>query len=63
LVGSACGPGQDRSTAWFQLAAELPAGLLVRRPGIHVKVTVAWPHVFAGDRASYAADVSRWLKH
>ena len=45
------------------MAAELPAGLLVRRPGIHVKVTVAWPHVFAGDRASYAADVSRWLKH
>jgi hypothetical protein len=29
-------------------------------PGIHVKVTVAWPNVCAGDRASYAAGVAGW---
>jgi len=35
---------QDRSPAWFQLAA----GLLACRPGIRVKVTVAGPHACAG---------------
>jgi len=53
-------PGQDRSPAWFQLAAGLPADLLARLPGVHVKVTVAWPNVYAGDRASYAAGVAGW---
>ena len=51
-------PRQDRSTAWFQLAAGLPAGQLARLPGIRVKVTAGWPDVCAGDRASYAADVA-----
>jgi len=37
-------PRQDRSPAWFQLAADP----LACRPGIHVKVTVAGPHVWAG---------------
>ncbi len=56
-------PGQDRSPAWFHLVAELPARPPGRLPGIHVKVTAAWLHVFAGDRASDAADVGRWLEH
>ena len=52
-------PGQARSTALFQLATELPAAVLARLLGIHIKVAVAWQHVSAGDWASYAADVSR----
>lgn len=52
-------PGQARSTALLQLAAELPAALLARMLGIHISVAVAWQHASAGDWASYAADVSR----
>jgi hypothetical protein len=52
-------PAQARSTALFQLATELPAALLARMLGIHVKVAVAWQHVSAGDWTAYAADVSR----
>ena len=55
--------GQARSTALFQLATELPAAVLARLLGIHIKVAVAWQHVSAGDWASYAADVSRRLEH
>jgi hypothetical protein len=56
-------PGQARSTALFQLATELPAAVLARLLGIHIKVAVAWQHVSAGDWTSYAADVSRRLEH
>ena len=52
-------PGQARSTALFQLAAELPAALLARMLGIHIDVAVAWQHASAGDWMTYAADVSR----
>ncbi len=52
-------PGQARSTALFQLAAEIPAAVLARMLGIHIKVAVQWQHVSAGDWTSYAADVSR----
>jgi integrase len=52
-------PGQARSTALFQLATELPAAVLARTLGIHIKVAVAWQHASAGDWANYAADVSR----
>jgi hypothetical protein len=52
-------PGQARSTALFQLATDLPAALLARMLGIHIKVAVAWQHASAGDWTSYAADVSR----
>ena len=52
-------PGQARSTALFQLATELPAAVLARMLGIHIKVAVQWQHVSAGDWTSYAADVSR----
>ena len=56
-------PGQARSTALFQLATELPAAILARLLGIHIKVAVAWQHVSAGDWTSYAADVSHRLEH
>jgi hypothetical protein len=46
-------------TALFQLATELPAAVLARMLGIHIKVAVAWQHVSAGDWTNYAADVSR----
>ena len=52
-------PGQARSTALFQLAAELPAALLARMLGIHIDVAVAWQHASAGDWMAYAADISR----
>jgi hypothetical protein len=52
-------PGQARSTALFQLATELPAAVLARMLGIHIKVAVQWQHASAGDWTSYAADVSR----
>jgi hypothetical protein len=52
-------PGQDRSTALFQLAADLPAALLARMLGIHITVAVAWQRASSGDWAAYAADVSR----
>ncbi len=52
-------PAQARSTALFGLALELPAALLARLLGIHIKVAVAWQHASSGDWASYAADYSR----
>jgi hypothetical protein len=52
-------PGQTRSTALFQLATELPAGILARMLGIHIGVAVAWQHASAGDWMTYAADISR----
>ena len=52
-------PRQDRSTALFALATELPAAVLARMLGIHIKVAVAWQHAASGDWAAYAADVGR----
>ncbi|HEX9354692.1 MAG TPA: hypothetical protein VF933_12875 [Streptosporangiaceae bacterium] len=46
---SASSPGPARSTALFQLAAELPAALLARMLGIHIDVAVAWQYASAGD--------------
>jgi integrase len=51
-------PAKARSTALFQLATELPAAVLARMLGIHIKVAVAWQHVCAGDWTNYAADVA-----
>lgn len=51
-------PAQSRTTALFSLAAELPAAVLARMLGIHIKV-VAWQQACAGDWTSYAADYSR----
>ncbi|MFJ2008339.1 site-specific integrase [Streptomyces chartreusis] len=52
-------PRQDRSTALFTLAAELPAAILARMLGIHIQVAVQWQKASAGDWAAYAADVSQ----
>lgn len=52
-------PRQDRSTALFALATELPAAILARMLGIHIKVAVAWQHAASGDWMAYAADISR----
>jgi hypothetical protein len=52
-------PRQDRSTALFTLAAELPAAILARMLGVHIEVAVQWQKASAGDWAAYAADVSR----
>jgi hypothetical protein len=38
-VNPACGPGQDRSTALFHLATELPAAALARLLGIHSPIS------------------------
>jgi hypothetical protein len=52
-------PRQARSTALFQLAAEVPAAILARTLGISTTVAVTWQRLSAGDWAAYAADVSR----
>ena len=51
--------GQARSSALFQLATELPAALLARMLGIHIKVAVEWQRASSGDWARYAAEYSR----
>ncbi len=51
--------GQARSAALFQLATELPAALLARMLGIHIKVAVEWQRASSGDWARYAAEYSR----
>ena len=51
-------PAQSRSTALFGLATELPAAVLARLLGIHIKVAVAWQRASAGDWTTYAADYS-----
>jgi len=48
-------PNQARSTALFQLAAEIPAAILARTPGIHTDVAVTWQRLSAGDWRTYAA--------
>jgi hypothetical protein len=52
-------PAQSRTTALFGLATELPAAVLARLLGIHIKVAVAWQQACAGDWTAYAADYSR----
>ena len=55
-------PGQDRSTALFQLAAEIPAAILARTLDISTKAAVTWQRHAAGDWITYAADVSHRLE-
>ena len=52
-------PAQSRTTALFGLSTELPAAMLARLLGIHIKVAVAWQQASAGDWTTYAADYSR----
>jgi hypothetical protein len=48
-----------RSAALMQLAAELPAAVIARMLGIHIKVAVQWQRAASGDWTAYAADYSR----
>ncbi|MFI1154716.1 hypothetical protein [Streptomyces sp. NPDC020817] len=50
---------EARSTALFQLATELPAAVLARTLGIDITAAVKWQRAAAGDRAAYAAEISR----
>jgi hypothetical protein len=52
-------PAQSRTTALFALSTELPAAVLARLLGIHIKAAVAWQQACAGDWTRYAADYSR----
>jgi hypothetical protein len=51
--------GPSRSTALFQLATDLPAAVLSRMLGIHIKVAADWQRASAGDWTNYAAEISR----
>ena len=54
--------GPARSSALFQLATELPAAVIARMLGVHIKVAVQWQRASSGDWTSYAADYSRRQK-
>jgi hypothetical protein len=53
--------GQDRSTALFQLAAEVPAAILARTLGIHTDVAVTWQRQSAGDWTTVLGAVAVYL--
>jgi len=52
-------PRQGRNTALFMLAAEVPAAILAKMLGLHIKVAVQWQQLSSGDWTAYAADVSQ----
>lgn len=52
-------PRQSRSTALFTLATEVPAAILAKTLGIHIKAATQWQKISSGDWTAYAADVSR----
>jgi len=51
--------GPARSSALLQLATELPAAVIARMLGVHIKVAVEWQRAASGDWTGYAADYSR----
>ncbi|SBT65628.1 hypothetical protein GA0070622_2628 [Micromonospora sediminicola] len=51
-------PRQGRNTALFMLAAEVPAAILAKMLGIHIKAAIQWQQLPNGDWTSYAAEVS-----
>ena len=52
-------PRHGRGTALFTLAADVPAAILAKTPGIRVKAAIQWQKISGGDWSTYAADVSR----
>jgi hypothetical protein len=52
-------PRQSRNTALFTLATEVPAAILAKTLGIHIKAAIQWQQISNGDWTSYAADVSQ----
>jgi hypothetical protein len=51
--------GTARTAALMQLATELPAGVIAKMLGLHIKVAVEWQKAASGDWTGYAADYSR----
>ena len=56
-------PRQSRNTALFTLAADVPAAILAKTLGIHVKAAIQWQKISGGDWAAYATEVSSRLEH
>ncbi|RZL79495.1 MAG: hypothetical protein EOP32_19300 [Rhodococcus sp. (in: high G+C Gram-positive bacteria)] len=52
-------PRQSRNTALFMLATEVPAAILAKTLGIHIKAATQWQKISNGDWTAYAADVSK----
>ena len=52
-------PRQARATALFTLASQLPAAILARMLGIHIRAAAQWQKAASGDWMTYAADLSR----
>jgi hypothetical protein len=51
--------GAGRCTAPFTLAADVPAAILAKTLGIHIKAAIQWQKTSGGDWAASAADISR----
>ena len=51
-------PWQSRGTALLTLAADVPAAILAKTVGIHVKAPIQWQKISGGDWSAYA-DISR----
>ena len=56
-------PRQSRNTALFTLAADVPAAILAKTLGIHIKAAIQEQKISGGDWAAYAADVGSRLEH
>jgi hypothetical protein len=41
------------------LAAEIPAAILAKMLGLHIKAAVQWQQLSSGDWTAYAAEVSQ----
>lgn len=52
-------PRQGRNTALFMLAAEVPAAILAKMLGLHIKAAVQWQQLSNGDWTAYAGEVSQ----
>jgi len=42
-------PRQSRNTALFTLAADVPAAILAKTLGIHIKAAIQWQKISGGD--------------
>jgi hypothetical protein len=51
---------RHRGAALFTLAADVPAAILAKTLGIHVKAAIQWQKISGGDWAAY---VSSRLEH
>ncbi|MEV0900696.1 hypothetical protein [Actinoplanes sp. NPDC049802] len=56
-------PRQGRNIALFMLAAEVPATILAKMLGIHIKAAIQMQRLSNGDWATYAAEVSQRNHH